>query len=93
MKKMKMNHTDITITVRNQREESLVRIFNAQIDGARYYIKKEGDIIGEGLKKEQRSHWMIEELRGLAAAMYYLDMVTHVVTSGVIWEAINKETE
>ena len=90
MKKIEMKYTEVMITARNQREERLARIFNGEIERVHEYVGGT-DSISESLKKEGEEHWLMEDLGGIASAMYFLDMTEECVTRHAIWKAINEK--
>lgn len=90
MKKMEMKYTGVTIFAHNQREERLARIFNDEIKRVHEYVNG-AESISENLKKDKTAHWLIEELGGIASAIYFLDMTEECVTKYDIWRAINEK--
>lgn len=90
MKKIKMKYTEVIITARNQREERLARIFNGELERVHEYVGG-ADSISESLKEKREDHWLIEDLGGIASAMYFLDMTEECVTPYDIWKAINEK--
>jgi hypothetical protein len=90
MKKMNIKHTDIMVTVRNKREEKLVRIINNQVDDVIRYMRGDDDF-GESIRRETTSHSVFDQFWGETSALYYMGMIDKPCGTLEIWKAVARE--
>lgn len=82
---------DTEVTIKNRREEALVRIFNNDCASYIEYMLDDDYTVGQDLLRYGHSHYLITELHGVAGAMFFMDMIEHPRSSVEIWRYLARE--
>ena len=80
------------VTARNQREARLARIFNNKVNDIIGWLGRDDmKAVDNSLRAETYNNWLIQELDGMASAMYFMDMISNPMCDTEIWRMVVTE--
>ena len=89
---MKIKYLEIEVQVHNEREQSLFRIVNYELER----IAEDWMSVTEwkeSFEKAEHTHWRIRELDGEISAMYFLDMIKEPTSDVTIYRTLRSLVE